>query len=561
MVRFKKILLLILRFIFSIFLLVNTTSAQLKYLVEDFEGFADGNIDLKENGVFSYGNASAAIDATIHTHQNNYSGQRAIKLQRTGKLKFGGWGKGITSCVELDVTQDHFNFYVLFPSAVSNSLQTLVIQLQEDDDDDNIFKKEKDDSWTYILAKGELSDKPSGRNEWQLVSIPLNKFKDDNEGGDGIFNVSYKLGKLLTFILAFPEKEEAKMNEEYFFDFICFSKGKLPVGSELFDAPAAAKNDLCQIGSYSKVGEPANFIEMGEAFEKMFEPVSVKKLGFIHLFQPFGKDDGSITGHYPSIERINKIISEGYIPMITLENHFINADKNAPQPNLYSIVEGHYDSFFGYWANQIKQVKGTVMLRILHEFNGDWYPWCVSNNNKDPKLLARAYGYIRTIFKQNNVTNVKFIWCPNSMSLPQENWNNIMDAYPGNDYVDYVGMDIYNGAGKSILWRSFRKEGIENYFILTQKFPTKPLLICEIASRERKANEPKNAQDKAEWIKQMSEALKTDMSKIKMITWFNEKETFKINSSPASKDAYLKYVLQDPYFRPVTNSSLPVTSK
>lgn len=240
--------------------------------------------------------------------------------------------------------------------------------------------------------------------------------------------------------------------------------------------------------------------------------------------------------------------------MITLENHYESTDKNAKQPNLYSILEHHFDSFFGYWASQIKQVKGTVLLRMLHEFNGDWYPWCLVHNNKDPKVLAKTFCYIRNIFTQNKVTNVKFIWCPNSMSIPQESWNYILDAYPGDDFVDYVGLDVYNGAGNNVIWTSFRKEGIENYFLLTEKFPDKPLLICETASRERLKTESARSQTKAQWIQQMSDALKTDMSKVRLITWFNERDDFKINSSMEAKDAYLNYIMKDDYFTPASKN-------
>ena len=135
-----------------------------------------------------------------------------------------------------------------------------------------------------------------------------------------------------------------------------------------------------------------------------------------------------------------------------------------------------------------------------------------------------------------------------------------LDAYPGNEYVDFVGLDIYNGAGKSILWKSFRKEGIENYFILTQQLPDKPLLICETASRERKSNETDFAQNKAEWICQMSDALKSDMSKIRLLSWFNETETFKINSSKETQNAYLNYIIKDDYFKSGAKYFLPLVN-
>ena len=348
-------------------------------------------------------------------------------------------------------------------------------------------------------------------------------------------------------------------NQTWLFDFICFSQGKLPTGGELFDAPSAAQNDFCNLGVWSKEGNTADFTDIAVNFENNFKYGSEKNLGIVHFFQPFATDGGTVQNHYPSIERINRVVKQGYIPMITLEDHFVNAHTGLKQPNLYSIVEGHFDTFFSTWANQIKQVDGVILLRILHEFNGDWYPWCTANNDKNPELVVKAFRYIHAIFKAQHVTNVKFIWCPNSMSLPQEKWNFIMDAYPGDEYVDYVGLDIYNGAGQGpSVWRSFRKEGIENYFILTESLPDKPLFVCETASRERRKNEPKTAQDKAGWIKQMSMALKSDMSKIKLLVWFNEKESFKINSSKEAQGAFLDYILKDDYFKSGTKYMYPL---
>jgi len=539
------------------FYFTGSAKAQLKFLVEDFEGFVDGQTSLQDNGIFNFGYIKASIDSKVHNKPGGYAGQKALKLQRSDKFTYGGWGKGVGLNIQLDEEQDNLNFYVLFPAVNSTKTSNAIkIELQEDDNNDNVFQKDKDDSWTYSLTiQNSVGDK--NENLWELISIQLNKFKDANPGGDGVLNINYRQGKLFTIIISFIGENSFAAKQECYFDFICFSKGKLPTGSGSFDPPQAAKNDLCNLGAWSIEGNSANFVEIAHVFEKNFAPSSDKKLGVIHFFQPFSLDNGKIS-HYPSVEKINEVITAGYIPMITLENHFVNGDPNIKQPNLYSITEGHFDSFFGYWASQIKQVKGTVLLRILHEFNGDWYPWCTINNDKNPQLLGKAFRYIHNIFKENNVNNVKFIWCPNSMSIPQESWNYIMDAYPGDDYVDYVGLDIYNGAGKSIVWRSFRKEGIENYFELTEKLPSKPLLICEAASREKSRNEAKSLADKAEWIKQMSETLKSDMSKVRLLAWFNEKETFKINSSGEAKNAYLDYIMKDEYFKSGTENIYPM---
>jgi hypothetical protein len=527
--------------------------AQLKFLVDDFEGMANGSADLKTNGFFSFGNIKTSVESGIHSddiEHHAYAGNRAFKAEVLGKGEFGGWGKGLSVCLELDQQQDYINFYINYQDAQSTKIK---IEIQEDDNNSHVYEKEMDDAWTYMYN-------PEIKKGWQLVSIPLSKFKDGNTGGDGTFNIGYKTGKLFCLLMSFDDPAFLKSKHVLFLDFICFSKGALPVGSNLFDAPVAASNSFCALGAWSGEGNSANFVDIATVFENNFKPLG-KKLGVVHFFQSYAFDGGTQQNHYPSVERINKVIKAGYVPMITLEDHFVNAHPGTKQPNLYSIVEGHFDSFFGYWASQIKEVDGTVMLRILHEFNGDWYPWCTANNDKDPQLVAKAYRYIINIFRQNNVNNVKLIWCPNSMSVPQESWNYIMEAYPGDDYVDFVGLDIYNGAGSGkgvSQWRSFRKEGIENYFVLTEKLPFKPLFICETASRERRPGEP--GQTKAEWIRDMSVALKTDMSKIKLLEWFDEKETFKVNSSEESKNAFKQYIMKDDFFTDGTKNIIPLFS-
>jgi hypothetical protein len=518
--------------------------AQLKFIVEDFEGFADGSADLKPNGVFTYGNVNAYIDYNTGA-QRSYSGQRFIKMDKSGMINYGGWGKGISLHVELDAASDYFNFYVL-----TTDTNTLCIEIQEDDNGDNAYSAGQDDCWSadHLLKS---------KNKWELVSIPLGSFRDVSTGGDGAFNVGYTHGKLLTLVISTRNKKTPAISWSY--DFICFSKGKMQTGADIFDAPARDGNNFCCLGIWSKEGNLANFTDIALNFERNFKYGTEKKPGVIHFFQPFALDGGAYQNFYPSVERINKVVESGYIPMITLEDHFVNVKPGMEQPNLYSIVEGHFDHFLGEWAGQIGKVKGTVLLRILHEFNGDWYPWCLANNDQDPKLFIKAYRHIHDIFTARKADNVKFIWCPNSMSWPQESWNFIMDAYPGDAYVDYVGLDIYNGAGKEFsVWRSFRKEGIENYFVLTQRLPHKPLFVCETASREREKGESADSQNKAEWIKQMSEALATDMAGVRLLAWFNEKKTFHVTSSEGAQGAFLDHVLKNDHFKSGTSWLAPI---
>lgn len=517
-------------------LLYTGAIAQLKFLVEDFEGLQSGS--LSGSGLYQYGNIEIEVDEK-QAGKGTYSGKKCLRVSKNSKVKYGGFGKGITWFVDLDASTDKINFYVLAPGNLPHV--DIRVEIQDDDNEDNVYNKDMDDAWT-----GTISTKEPG--QWELVSLDLNTLKDESPGGDGKLNLSWQTGKLPGIMFTFPGSGSLPDGVLCYLDFISFSKGRLPLSGSIWQPAAAGAQDFCTLGAWSYgEGHLANFVDIAHTFEGTFGAAGKNKLGVVHFFQPFGKDDGSST-LYPSAERINRVIAAGYVPMITLENHFVAAGGGKKQPNLYSIVEGHFDSFFGYWCHLIKDVKGVVLLRILHEFNGDWYEWSTSRNDKNPELVARTFRYIHNIFKENNVTNVRFIWCPNSMSLPQEKWNYLMYAYPGDEYVDFVALDVYNGAGSnSKLWRSFRKEAIENYFVLTEKLPHKPLLICEAASRERGAGE--GGQSKGEWIEETAISLKTDLSRIRLLAWFNQTDAFKVNSSPSSKAAFEKMFFNDPYFR------------
>lgn len=515
-------------------LMVRPACAQLKFLIEDFEGLKPNSSSLGQSGLYRYGNCSVRTDLR-NAGLGVYNGRQVLSVTKMDAGAFGGWGKGITFFVELDAASDFFNFYVLQTKATESQLR---VTLQEDDNEDSQYNKDQDDSWDFSVSIPASSS-------WQLISLPLSSFSDVSPGGDGKFNVSYQTGKLLGVLFNFVDEKKVPVRHEMAFDFLCISKGKLPHSVSLFDPPSAEANEFCALGAWSYgEGNMASFVDIARTFEKQF-PTGDAKLGIVHFFQPFGKEEGS-SSLYPSADRINKVIDAGYLPMITLENHFVSTASKL-QPNLYSILEGHFDSFFGYWCHLIKEVKGPVLLRILHEFNGDWYSWCTANNDRNPELVARTFRYIYKIFEQNQVKNVQFIWCPNSMSVPQEKWNDMLSAYPGDDYVDFVGLDIYNGAGaKSDQWRSFRKEGIQNYFVLREKFPNKPIFICESASRNRKASE--QGQSKADWIRETAAALKTDMAGIRLYTWFNQGDAFDLQKDTAARDAFYSSFFKDSYF-------------
>lgn len=99
---------------------------------------------------------------------------------------------------------------------------------------------------------------------------------------------------------------------------------------------------------------------------------------------------------------------------------------------------GKFDMLFRRYAAKLVQFGfGDAVIRIGWEFNGEWYPWAAS---KDPQSYIEYWRRIVTTMRSVPGANFKFDWCMAggwTQFLPEK-------AYPGDAYVDYIGMDFYN---------------------------------------------------------------------------------------------------------------------
>lgn len=189
-------------------------------LVEDFEGFdTNGKTDsiLQISGFFNYGSISLDLD-TKHVDKDPLAAATAIKAIWNPREAYGGWGKGVGANIELNPQTDFVNFRILLPDTTLEEDQIRVM-LQEDDDEDGVLDEKKDDKWGFVLKI-----KPSAG--WQMISLPLKDFVHEGEGGDGVFNVDRK-GGLHNIIFNFEKADAYAPGHCWYFDFICFTSGKL----------------------------------------------------------------------------------------------------------------------------------------------------------------------------------------------------------------------------------------------------------------------------------------------------------------------------------------------
>jgi Glycosyl hydrolase family 26 len=108
--------------------------------------------------------------------------------------------------------------------------------------------------------------------------------------------------------------------------------------------------------------------------------------------------------------------------------------------SLAAIAAGHYDAYLRSYAASIKAFGGQVILSFGHEMNGYWYPWGYQHTS--PKVFVAAWRHIVTVFRQQGVGNVSWLWTVNVIDahggIPSPvRW------WPGRNYVTMVGIDGY----------------------------------------------------------------------------------------------------------------------
>jgi len=101
---------------------------------------------------------------------------------------------------------------------------------------------------------------------------------------------------------------------------------------------------------------------------------------------------------------------------------------------LDDTLNGRYDANILKLAKWMKSVKRLIYFRIGYEFD-------LPANGYDPKKYQRAYRYIVDHLRSQGVDNVAYVWHSAAMLDPQVNF---MDWYPGDDYVDWFAVSIFN---------------------------------------------------------------------------------------------------------------------
>ncbi|MDR1135111.1 MAG: glycoside hydrolase family 26 protein [Clostridiales Family XIII bacterium] len=214
-------------------------------------------------------------------------------------------------------------------------------------------------------------------------------------------------------------------------------------------------------------------------------------------------------------EALNNARREGKIPELTLQT--VPEGKRKSGNMLYDILNGEYDVYIRDYARKAADFGAPVLFRPGNEMNGDWCNYSAVYTSMDPEIFKAFYRYLFNIFKEEGADNVLWIWNPNSRSFPDFRWNEGICYYPGDEYVDIIGLTAYNTGTyyKDETWQSFVQLYDEVYYKVAAEFK-QPLMITEFASSSIGG-------DKVAWVKEMFEIIGY-YDRIRAAVWWNSSD-------------------------------------
>ncbi len=279
----------------------------------------------------------------------------------------------------------------------------------------------------------------------------------------------------------------------------------------------------------------------------VYEPGIPNDLGHVRQLESATRGTFSILHWYvhwgawnPDFNRTNLEIvrQHGSTPLITWEPWagVYNDPKWALQAG---VLSGRNDAYIRSWAAGLAAYGGPVLLRFGHEMHDSYYPWAVGVNGNSAADYVAAWRHVHDIFTLAHASNVQWVWNPN---IPTDMTTSIQyqfllsSLYPGDEYVDWVGLDVYNSGtnnwslpywSRTPSWRSFPDILSEPYEVVGG-ISARPLLLPEIATAEAGGSKPA-------WIADsMSPATLSMFPRLQGMVWFDvsKEEYWALGSSP-----------------------------
>jgi len=233
---------------------------------------------------------------------------------------------------------------------------------------------------------------------------------------------------------------------------------------------------------------------------------------------------------------LKKLADWGYDVHIALE----------PNDGLDAVKD---DAYLNQFAKDLSSSGARIFLRFASEMNGPWVKY-----NGDPTKYIDKWRLLTTVIRRH-AKNVAMLWCP--YTTPR---STILPYFPGDEWVDWVGINLYNVTYYSMKWY---QPGADDHpidlltWIYRRFADRKPIMICEYGAANYSALEDAHVVPFAvECIRTLYSSLPAKFPRVKCITYFNtnnlqlkhrKNNDYTVTKGDEVNEAY-RGVIADPYF-------------
>jgi hypothetical protein len=269
-------------------------------------------------------------------------------------------------------------------------------------------------------------------------------------------------------------------------------------------------------------------------------------------------------------DKVMTVWRAGKIPFIRMFPHagspFGQGNPPEQYPGDYSlqnIIDGKFDAQLRKWADAARDTNIPLLVEFGTEANAS-EPWTGMWNGAGetagygdptfpdgPERFRDAYRHIVSLFRQEGATNITWFWHVVQQFAPTSWWNTFANLYPGDDYVDWLGLSTYglnnlpdgNYMSFEQALQTFHDPGYAGSYGDITSLSTKPLALVEVGVTE--------IPQKPQWIHDMLTTLQSGRyPRVVGLAWWNSFDVnTAIETSPAAQQAFHD-IAQSPNFHP-----------
>lgn len=209
-------------------------------------------------------------------------------------------------------------------------------------------------------------------------------------------------------------------------------------------------------------------------------------------------------------DAVHTIANDGVIPFIRMMPRS-NWRGYGTDPNysMQRLLDGTYDRDLRQWCDDARDSNVPLMVEFGTEVNGNWFPWNGKWNGADetdgygnpkladgPERFRDAYRHIVDLCNDERANNITWVFHVDVEPSPNADWNSMDAYYPGDEYVDWLGISVYGPQKPGEQWRDFEPIMDRGYAKLAKVAAKKPIALLEFGAVQENDNERK-----ADWIR------------------------------------------------------------